>query len=103
MSDRNFYPAGQKTQGSDEEIAYSVDLSDWGTVAASPAPTCTLTNLTTNTTCTTANLSGSVTLVGNVITTPKVVDLSRNTDYRLGILATVNTNLMSGYLDIKGE
>ncbi len=105
MSTRSLYQKGSVEQGADESISYAFTMTNWGTVAASPAPTCTLKNLTTNTTCTSTKLSGSASLntTTNTITTPKVVSLEAGMQYRLTVVFTINSNLLSGFLDITAE
>jgi len=84
---------GEKAQGTNESIAYAVDFSGWGTVSS----------VTSVTVSPSATLTGSESLVGNVVTTPKISGLSAGVLYTVLITIVISGNTMSGILYLKGE
>ena len=84
---------GEKAQGTNEDIAYSIDFSAWGTVSS----------VTSVSISPSATLTGESSLVGNVVTTPKVSALSSGQVYSLLVTVVISDNTMSGILRIRGE
>jgi hypothetical protein len=87
-------------QGSDEEIAYVFDFTEWGTPSN---PEATLVNTDSGKDVTDTNLSGDATVVGARVIMPQVVDLEAGMTYKLTCAVTINGNLMSAYAVIIGE
>ncbi len=83
----------EKAQGTNEEIAYVVDFSGWGTVSSVTSVTITPE----------ATTSGSASYVGNVVTTQKISGLSSGVLYSVLITVVISGNTMSGVLRIRGE
>lgn len=83
----------EKAQGTNEDIAYAVDFSGWGTVSSVTSVTVTPSATTT----------GSASLVGNVVTTPKISGLSSGVLYSVLITVVISGNTMSGVLRLRGE
>ena len=81
----------EKAQGTNEEIAYAVDFSGWGTVSSVTSVTITPE----------ATTSGSASYV--VVTTPKISGLSSGVLYSVLITVVISGNTMSGVLRIRGE
>lgn len=88
------------SQGADEQIAYTLTTTPWGSTPTSVA--CTIyTAAGTNVSST--NLSGVVGVVGDVITTPIVTGLTAGTTYRLEIKFTSSGNVFEPYCIIVCE
>lgn len=87
-------------QGVDEQIAYSLTTTPWGSSPSSPAVSI---YDEAGTDCSTANLSGSASVSGDVITTPKVTGLTAGKRYRLEIKFTSGGNIFEVYGYIRGE
>ncbi len=84
---------GEKTQGTNEVIAYAVDFSAWGTVSSVTSVTITPS----------ATLTGTESLSGNIVTSPIVSGLLSGVLYSMLITIVISGNTMSGYLRIRGE
>lgn len=87
-------------QGTDEEIAYVFDFTEWGTPGA---PVVTLINADSGKDVSVTNLVGEAEAVGFKVICPQVVDLAAGTTYRLTCAVTIDENLMSAYAVIVGE
>lgn len=93
---------GGVTQGADERVPYEFDFAAWGTPSSATVKlykTDTATFTDVSTTC----LSGSATIAGTVVTTPLVIGLTAGSRYRLIVLTTIGTALMSAFCDIATE
>ena len=90
-----------KYQGVDEQIAYTLTTTPWGSsptsvsVAIKQLPALTDTSAT--------NLSGSAGVAGDVITMPLVKSLVADTQYRLEIKFTCSGNIFEAWSYINGE
>jgi hypothetical protein len=85
-------------QGGDEEIAYEFELSAWGTPTSPSVKIYDLNddNKDVSVTC----LSGSASVSGTKVTTPKVHDLTAGGVYRMVCQVTISGNVMSAYCDV---
>lgn len=89
-----------RPQGESEEISYYLDTTPWGgydsdevvTLIDADGVDVSLTNLT-----------GVAFVVGNVITTPLVVDLEPENRYRLQIQWVLDGNTFEAFCNILGE
>jgi hypothetical protein len=95
---------GRRKQGTDERIAYAVTTTPWGSSPSNPV--CKLYDITvagTRTDVSTAKLTGSPTINGDVITTPLVYGLEADKLYRLEIQFVIGGNTLEAYMEIAGE
>lgn len=91
--------AGTAYQGEDERVAYGIDFDRWGTPIA---PVVTLREVTTGIQ-RPEKLLGVAAIAGNIVTTPKVIDLEPRMIYRLDCKLIINGNDLEAYLLIIGE
>lgn len=87
-------------QGTDEQIAYSLTTTPWGSDPSSPSVAI---YDESGTDLSLTNLSGSASVSGDVVTTPKVLGLTAGVRYRLEIKFTSGGNIYEAYAYIKGE
>jgi hypothetical protein len=89
-------------QGVDEEIAYKLTTTPWGsspgTVSVAAYDVTTTRTLVTSTV-----LSGSASVSGDVITTPVVKSLTADSVYRIEIKFTCSGNVFETFLIINAE
>ncbi len=88
------------TQGTDEQISYSLTVTPWG---ASPSSVSVVLKNSAGTDVSATNLTGSASVSGNVITTPAVKSLTVGEKYRLEIKFTISGNIFEAWCDIYGE
>jgi hypothetical protein len=91
---------GSVTQGSDEQIAYAINFTAWGTPTS---PAVTLIDLVDNSDQSSTKLVGSPSIIGATVTTPVVKSLAVGHQYRLVIKATIGGNVLSAYIEVTGE
>ena len=89
------------TQGIDESRPYEIVFTKWGTPSS---PSCKLYSVTAgfvdvSATC----LSGVASVVGSVVTTQVVANLTAGVLYRMVIAVTIGGSAVSAYLEILGE
>lgn len=87
-------------QGCDEAVPYQVDITPWGADPTEVTVRCldrALVDISDTA------LVGSVSVVGNVITTPRVTALQAGQEYRLEIGFTCGNKQLSCYARIIGE
>lgn len=88
-------------QGEDERIVYSLTTTPWGssplTVSVVLKTYPGLVDVSST------NLSGSVVVAGDVITSPIVHSLAAGSSYRLEYKFTVTGNVLEAYAIIRGE
>jgi len=89
-----------KRQGEDERIAYPLDTIPWGGYDSGAAVV--LKDEDGNDISLT-NLSGLVSVAGDVITTPLVINLKHGGVYRLEILWVKSSNTLETFCEIIGE
>lgn len=87
-------------QGVDEQIAYALATTPWGSSPTSPAV---ILKDRSGTDVSATYLSGTPTVSGNVITTPTVQSLVAGSQYRLEIQFTVSGNVEETWADIIGQ
>jgi len=88
-------------QGEDEQIAYSLTTTPWGSTPTSVAIT--MKSVPGLSSLGTANLTGSASVNGDVITTPVVHGLTAGAQYRMEIKFTSAGNIFEAWALINGE
>lgn len=88
-------------QGVDEQIAYRLTTTPWGSSPGSPVVK--LYKVSDGSDVSASCLSGAASAVGDVITTPKVQNLAEGESYRLEIKFTISGNVMEAWALIHGE
>lgn len=87
-------------QGEDEEIAYNLTVTPWGSNPTNVSVAIYDKNRTDlSSTC----LKGSVIVEGDIVTTPVVYNLTAGRQYRLEVLMTLEGNILEAYAVINGE
>jgi len=94
---------GKQTQGEDEEIVYTIDVSNWGDSPTSPAlvvkeETDDYTDVTS-----TVAPTGTASASSNIITLPTIKDLTAEKIYRAEVKFTLGGNVLELYIRIRGE
>lgn len=93
---------GGQEHGVDEEVAYTIATTPWGTdptdVSIEAYDT---TDLSVDVSSTV--LSGSLSVAGDVITTPKIVDLTLGHTYRFEVLFHSGSNIFEFFFTVKCE
>jgi len=93
---------GLQYQGEDEEIAYTLDTSNWG--GSPSAITVTAYDVTDEYEDVTATvLSGSASTAGDVITLPVVKSLTRGHLYQVHVKFTTGGQVMEAVVPIQGQ
>lgn len=90
-------------QGADEQIAYTLTTTPWGSSPTSVAVTLFSYSGTAYTDVSSTLLSGTASVSGDIITLPKVINLVADTRYRLEIKFTSGSNIFEPYAWINGE
>ena len=90
-------------QGADEEIAYGLTTTNWGSSPSSPAVVLYSYSGGTYTDVSSTCLSGSASVSGDVITTPVVKSLEVDTKYRLEIKFTISSTVYETWAWINGQ
>ena len=96
---------GTQYQGTTEEVTYSLTYpSSWGTPTA-PAVTAYTVNETTGalTDVTSTVLSGSASVLGQVVTLPEMKSLTADVLYRVVVTVTSGTNLFTAWAHVRAE
>jgi hypothetical protein len=88
-------------QGEDEALAYSVTTTPWGSSPSSV--TVALKTLPEMKDVSSINLSGSASVVGDVITTPTVSNLQAGKRYRLEVKFTTSGQVWECWCEITGD
>ena len=89
-------------QGEDEQIAYTVTTTPWGSSPTNVAVVAK--DMTDNNAVVTSTvLSGSASVSGDVITTPKVQNLVAGHKYRIEVKFTASGNVLECYFELLGE
>lgn len=94
---------GRLVQGEDEQIAYAITTTPWGSDPVVVAVT--LYDITDGqrTDVSDTKLSGSSSATGDVITTPYVLGLTPGSLYRLEVAFECSGNIFECYVEILGE
>ncbi len=87
-------------QGIDEEIAYTLTTTPWGSDPSSPSV---VLKDADGVDVSGTYLDGSASVSGDVITTPTVKDLVNDTAYRLEIKFTIDGNVQETWVDLYGD
>lgn len=87
-------------QGEDEQIAYTLTTTPFGSSPSSPVVTI---KDADGEDVTSDYASGSASALGDVITTPTILDLVAKTQYRLEIKFTSSGNVLEAWADLRGE
>ncbi len=103
VNDERQVKGGRRRMGRNEQIAWQVVTSAWGSSPESPA--CRLWDVTDNdwTDVSADCLAGSASTDGDMVTTPYVVGLTPGHLYRLEVQFTCSGNVFEAYLEIQGE
>ncbi len=91
---------GRKYQGVDEQIAYTLTTTPWG---SSPIDVDVKIYDDTRTDKSSTCLNGSPSVNGDIITTPLVISLTARMLYRLEIKFTSSGNIFEAFCEILGE
>lgn len=94
---------GRLQQGEDEQIAYTITTTPWGSSPSSPVVKLYAVTRGERTDVSATKLSGSATVNGDVVMTPLVLGLSAGTLYRLEVKFTISGNVFECYVEIQGE
>ena len=94
---------GKQIQGEDEEVVYTIDVSNWGDSPSSPSfvvkeETDDYTDVTS-----TVAPAGSASASANVITLPTIKNLTAEAIYRAEVKFTLSGNVLELYIRIRGE
>ena len=94
---------GKQYQGEDEEIVYTIDVSNWGDTPTSPSLV--VKEITDDYADVTATVvpSGTASAAANIITLPTIEGLTINKLYQCEILFTMAGNKLETYFIIQGE
>ena len=94
---------GRLVQGEDERIAYALTTTPWGSSPSTPA--CKLYDITAGgrLDVSATKLSGSASALGDVITSPLVLGLTKGYLYRLEFLFVCAGNTFEAYAEIDAE
>jgi len=94
---------GIQYQGSDEEIAYTLTTTNWGSSPTSTSAAIYSLSGDTYTDVTTGAMSGSTSVTGDVITLPKISGLTVGTTYRVEVQFTITGNVFEAYAELLCE
>lgn len=87
-------------QGTDEQIAYTLTTTPWG---SSPASTAVVLKDAAGTDVSETHLTGDPSVDGDVITTPVVHSLTAGEKYRLEIKFTTGGNVVEAWAEVYGQ
>lgn len=87
-------------QGEDEEIAYTLTTTPFASDPSSPVVTV---KDADGEDVTADYTTGSASVAGDVITTPTILDLVADTQYRLEIKFTSGGNVLEAWAEMRGE
>lgn len=88
-------------QGKDEQISYSLTTTPWGSSPTGAAVV--LKSVPEMTDVSSTHLSGAVSTVGDVITSPLVTKLEVGKVYRLEFMFTISGNVFEAFALVEGE
>ena len=83
--------------GEDEEIVYSLTTTNWGSTPTSPSVAIYSLSGDNYTDESTGVLTGSASVVGDVITLPKIAGLTAGVEYRVEVQFTISGNVFEAY------
>lgn len=99
MSEIREVAEGLQVQGEDERIAYTLDVSNYGSSPTSVSVVVKRGGEDVTSTVTT----GSSSVAGNVITLPVIHSLVPDAIYRVEVKFTVSGNVLEPYFNIEGQ
>ena len=91
---------GDVAQGVDEQIAYSVTTTAWG---STPTSVGVVVKNSAGTDVTSTVASGSASVTGDIITLPVIKSLTAGEVYRVEVKFTVSGNILECYFRIAAE
>ena len=94
---------GRQGQGEDERVAYSLTTTPWGTLPSSPVVKIYDITSGARTDVSSTCLSGSASVVDNVVLTPLVIALTAGRLYRMEIKFVSGGNTFEPYVEIAAE
>lgn len=100
MANKREWAEGKLPQGVDEEITYTVDVTNWGNTPSSPSL---VVKDQEGKDVTSAVTTGTASVNGNVITLPKIKSLEAGVTYRVEVKFTISGNVLEVYGFIEGE
>lgn len=90
-------------QGVDEEIVYTIDTANWGGSPSNPSVVAKdVTNALADVTSTVLP-SGSPSVATDIITLPKLQDLTKDHTYRIELQFTISGNLLEAYFFVVAQ
>lgn len=92
---------GKRIQGVDEQIAYTLTTTPWGSTPTSIAVKAYETTAMTDVTSTV--LSGTASATGDVITLPLLLSLVEGQEYRIEVKFTCSGNLFEAFFYVQAE
>lgn len=102
MSKKREVAEGTQPVGEDEEVVFTVDVTNWGDSPTSPSVVVKNLNADTDVT-STVMPTGSPSVNGNVITLPTIKLLTKNISYRIEVKFTIGGNVLECYIPIGAE
>jgi len=94
---------GRVAQGVDEQVAYTVTTTPWGSSPSSPAVKLYDVTYKVRTDVSSTKLTGSASAAGDVVTTPVVSGLVAGHVYRLEVKFTIAGNVLECWVEIAAE
>jgi hypothetical protein len=94
---------GRLVQGEDEQIAYTITTTPWGSSPSSPAAKLYDVTSSGRTDVSSSMLAGDASVLGDVVTTPRVFGLTAKHLYRLEVQFTCSGNVFECYVEIQAE
>ena len=88
------------TQGTDEQVVYTLDTTNWG---GSPTSVSVVAKDGNGNDVTATVLSGSASVASDTITLPTLQNLIANAVYRIEILHTIGGSVFEAFLIVRGE
>jgi len=90
-------------QGADEQIAYQLTTTPWGSTPTSVDVKCYDITTGARTDVTSTNMTGTASVAGDVITCPKLTALTAGSTYRVEVKFTSGGNVWEAYFIVKAE
>jgi len=90
-------------QGEDEEIVYALTTTNFGSSPTDPVVVVKDITDGGNTDVTAAVTTGAVSVFGDIITLPKILDLTAENFYRVEVMFTSGSNLFESFFYIRAR
>ena len=94
---------GKQTQGEDEQIVYTIDVTNWGDSPSSPTMVVKEETDDYEDVTSTVAPSGTASASANVITLPTIKNLTAESIYRAEVKFTLSGNILEFYIRIRAE